>query len=220
MTSKRPVPADMLLVNERRRRLAAGIATPARTAPSDALDADDIFATDEDQLVDEPQAPAQPSPAHGAVVLRKPMSSVTLAHIGWSGPIDHELLQAALACQPVHKRDAAAHAQLFGGQTSPHDVGAALEVVLDQSEIAILSATGDAEPDALVRAAQLADRLTGEGVSASDIVSSVLAAYRRTALSCAWYERLGLKASAQALRERDETAVTMLSTLRALLGER
>jgi len=221
MTPKRPMPADMLLVNERRRRLAGGGQMPAPNAGSSAAPvADEIFATDEDQLVDEPQTPSQAPPVRGGVLLRKPMSSVSLSHIGWSGPIDHVLLQAALACQPVHERDAAAFAQLFGGQAAPHDGSAALEVTLDEGEIAVLTSSGHAQPDALVRAAQLADRLTGAGVSASDIVSSVLAAYRRAALSCAWYERLELKPSAQAHRERDETAVTMLSTLRALLGER
>jgi hypothetical protein len=219
---RRPIPADMLLVQERRRRLGLGPQSPSQSTHATG-DADEIFATDEDRLVDEPQGAVTPTPVRGGVVLRKPISSLNLAHIGWSGPIDHGMLQAALVCQPVGGRDAHKYAALFGASSVAADGSAALEVTLDEGDLSLLTAAASSQAqhaDALVRAARLPDRLVEADVTASDVVASVLDGYRRAALSCAWYEQLGVTPSAQSLRERDETAVTMLSTLRALLGER
>lgn len=217
VTARRPIPADMLLVHERRRRLGLGSPSAPPTGSSD----DEIVTADDDQIVEEPQPVQRTAVAAGVVVLRKPIALLSLAHIGWSGPIDHHALQSALACQPVVRSDATAYARLFGDQTVAADADAALEVTLQADDLMLLTAAAArTQPNALVRAARLGDRLVEAAVTASDVVSSVLAAYRTAALACAWYEQLDAPPGAQALRERDETAVTMLSTLRALLGER
>lgn len=217
MKRGRRVPADMLLVHERRRRLRRG----SQSSPSVHVDDDEIVSADEDQLVEEPRASKRPALGGGALLLRKPIASLNLSHIGWSGPIDQRMLQEAIACYPVREADGSANTRLFGDQTAPLDGQAALEVTLEPGDLSLLAAaSGRANDNALVRAAQLGDRLVEAAVTASEIVSSVLAGYRKAALACAWYEQLGVPVSAQALRERDEAAVMLLSTLRALLGER
>jgi hypothetical protein len=66
----------------------------------------------------------------------------------------------------------------------------------------------------------LPDRIAGALDDAVAAVSPLLAVYRRAALEHAWHEYLGQSSNAQLQRERDEAAVALLSTLRALLGER
>ncbi len=102
--------------------------------------------------------------------------------------------------------------------------GAALEVTLRRTDLDIVCAlaaldvrTGVAP---LISAACLPERLTGAQASTQAVVCAVLTAYRRASLSLAWHLHLHGADGAQSLRERDEAAVAVLSTLRALLGER
>jgi hypothetical protein len=217
--SRRPVPADMLLVAERQRRLTASAKAPIRS--------DEILVPEEDQLI-AADTGAGGSPLHsvGELVLHRPMAYVTLVQVGWSGPIDHTALRSALACQP--KDPASADARHTGLATAtalraPDAAGPALEVALhedDLSLIAALTSSATSEALELISAAHLPDQLTGAEPTTMQAVSHVLAAYRCAALAHAWQRYVGGPQNAQLHRERDEAAVTVLSTLRALLGER
>jgi hypothetical protein len=222
VTGRRRVPADMLLLHERRRRLAGSTADrPSETEVA----SDEIFDPGEDQLietesVDEAHASADRS---GDVTLRRPIAHVSLTQVGWSGPIDHDALSAALRCY----RQRALSLPGLGLDDAPFsmsDDGAALEVTLRRTDLDILSGIIANDTRAgvapLVAAACLPDRLVGAQSSTRAVVSSVLAAYRRSSLSLAWHRYLRAAESAQSQRERDESAVAVLSTLRALLGER
>ena len=220
---RRLIPADMLLVHERRRRMAQS--QPGAAVRAQADDPEEIFSADEDQLIEEEALASAPPPASGDVVLRRPIWQVSLSLVGWSGPVDHDALQSAIACQPVIATEADSHPALFSGQpVSPNDGGAALETTIQRADLAVLAQLAPAGVRAsgagVLLAAQLPDRLTGLEPATRAAVSAVLAAYRHASLSCAWCERLGQHASVQAHRERDEAAVAVLSTLRALLGER
>ncbi len=187
-------------------------ATPQTQPPADAILAtdEDQIVSDEDQLVDAQAWPSQqaPSPAAGDIVLRHPMAQVTLAQVSWSGPIDHTALAEAVRCS---------QAMTFADQIP------ALEVWLNGSDQALVSRLGSSAMRGaadVIRAAHLPDRLAGVEPTTRQAVSTVLAAYRRAALSYAWHALVSRTDSAQLNRERDEAAVAVLSTLRALLGER
>ena len=221
--SRRRVPADMLLVHERRRRMSQ--TQSEVVAFAHAADPEEIFSPDEDQLIEDEPLAATPLLASGDVVLRRPISQVSLMQVGWSGPVDHDALQSAIACQPVAASGADSYPELFAGQPlAPSNGDAALETTMHRADLAVLvqlARTGARSAAASVLlAAQLPDRLSGLEPATRAAVSAVLAGYRHASLSCAWCERLGQDTSVQAHRERDETAVAVLSTLRALLGER
>lgn len=222
MTSRRrrPVPADMLLVAERRRRLAGSQSLP--------IASDEILVSDDDQLIPPEGAvgPAADS-AGGELVLYRPMAHITLAQVGWSGPIDHAALQSALSCQPKDRAQAQTRLGFLATAMPPAvpDVdGAALEVALGDDDLAMMAGLASSSrhraASELVRAALLPERLTGAEATTMQAVSHVLAAYRHAALEDAWHRYLGGPQNAQLHRERDEAAVAVLSTLRALLGER
>jgi hypothetical protein len=221
---RRPVPADMLLVRERRRRIAG---TPREIVAAEAsLVSEEIFVSDEDQLI-EPEAVDEPSSIAGAssdVLLRRPMAHVSLAQVSWSGPIDHDTLQEAIACSAADTRDVLVHAGLFFEPPFRHDGSAALEVTLRANDLKVMSSLAAAgaglHATPIIRAARLPDRLTGTEAATRQAVSPVLGAYRRSSLEYAWQKLLSRTQSAQLHRERDEAAVAVLSTLRALLGER
>jgi hypothetical protein len=227
---RRPIPADMLLVEERRRRMmSAPSADRVERSASLVLDvtADEILAhDDDDQLVENEMTAAPPSTtAPGDAVLRRPMAHVSLVRVGWSGPIDHDALAEALLCSPADDADFAAQAGLFEAMPfAPADGGAALEVTLGPGDIALLRslcASGTrGRGEQILRAARLPDRLSGAEPATAHAASAVLAAYRHASLEHSWHRHLHRAESAQVHRERDEAAVAVLSTLRALLGER
>ena len=220
---KHQVPADMLLLQERRRRIQSGSIGAAPEHRDAAADAEDIFSGDEDQLIEEAASAPPATPSRGDVVLRRPISSVSLAAVSWSGPIDHEVLQAALACHPLAAGDARSYPQLFEAALSDDESGSALEVTLHPQELGVLAQAATQATRGstqMLLAARFPDRLVGAEAATCAAVSPVLAAYRHAALSCAWHERLGTAHDVQSHRERDEAAVAVLSTLRALLGER
>jgi hypothetical protein len=216
---RRPVPADMLLVAERRRRLAGSEQVP--------IVSEEILVSDEDQLIEADDAGSiTAGNVAGDLILYRPMTQVTLVQVSWSGPIDHPALQSALSCH--RKEPSAADARLgvlAGTPFAARDTaGAALEVTLGQDDLALIEAVvsaGDRAAAAeLIFAARLPERLAGAEATTIQAVSHVLAAYRRAALAHAWQRYIGAPESVQLHRERDETAVAVLSTVRALLGER
>ena len=222
---RRPVPADMLLLHERRRRMPG--ATRQRPVAEELLVSEEIFDSEEDQLIETETAEESSSRAgtSGDVLLRRPVAQVSLAQVSWSGPIDHDALQEAMFCSPGDKRDATLHSGLFRDQPFwPDDGGAALEATLRASDIKLLCSLASAgarlQSAPIIRAARLPERLTGAEPGTRAAVSAVLSAYRRSSLAFAWHAHLSRTDSAQLHRERDEAAVAVLSTLRALLGER
>jgi hypothetical protein len=189
----RRIPADMLLLRARTRSEQPALADPANL---------EILSSDEDELV---ESTLQVPPA-GTTTWYRPVDDVHLGAIGWRAPIDHDALQGVLACT-----DASA------GR------GAALEVSITPSDLAVCAqlASGPAGAQGLVleRALRLPDRLSGASASTRHALGVLLAAYRHASLSYAWAQRLEM-ATDQFARERDEAAVSLLSTLRAVLGER
>jgi hypothetical protein len=157
--------------------------------------------------------------------LHRPLSQVTLMSVGWSAPIDHQALQAALACFVVDAALEPDTLAVLGGR-SPwrEDDEASFLVFLRPQEIAIMRGlwSGDraARASLLVSAARLPERLSGAESSTTAVVSSVLSSYRHASIAHAWHSVLTSQESIQLHRERDEAAVTVLSTVRALLGER
>ncbi|MDQ6767325.1 MAG: hypothetical protein M3Z41_05905 [Candidatus Eremiobacteraeota bacterium] len=231
---RRPVPADMLLIEERRRRLRGDAPADAAQFSSTVQAADEeIFVSDDDQLIaDEDQQieggllgeQAAADAASGDVLLRRPIAQVSLVQISWSGPIDHSALANALVCYPVGSPGRSEPALFDAPPFSVADGGAALEVTLRPSDLALLrglvSKAARLNADDLVRAARLPERLTGAELATRQAVSPVLGAYRRSALAYAWHRQLRATDSTQLHRERDEAAVAVLSTVRALIGER
>jgi hypothetical protein len=233
---RRPVPPDMLLIEERRRRLRGGAtADVARIHSSlQATETEQIFVSDDDQLIADEDQLIENEPldeqtatdaASGDVLLRRPIAQVSLVQISWSGPIDHTALADALVCYPVDPREPLSEPTLFDMPPfAAADGGAALEVTLRGSDLALLRGlvrkAMQPNADDLVRAARLPERLTGAELATRQAVSPVLVAYRRSALAYAWHRQLCATDSTQLHRERDEAAVAVLSTVRALLGER
>ncbi len=218
---RRNLPADMLLLAARQKRTGM---------PADERITEDILASDDDELV-ESGVNAFSSTALGGAVLWRPIEDVRLGHVGWSGPIDHDLLQAALACFPADDSSRAATARLLprthAVPAPPHSLrghAAALEVTLSPADLSLCDAIGAGDwAVALPRildALCLPERITGATVPAQPALNSVLAEYRHSSLACAWQLRLGAALDEQLRRERDEAAVALLSTLRAVLGER
>ena len=72
---------------------------------------------------------------------------------------------------------------------------------------------------ALVRAAALPDSIVGADAATVSGASTVLSAYRRATLVHAWEIALCGSAAPDSARERDASAVQLLSMLRALVGE-
>jgi hypothetical protein len=242
--SKRPT-ADMLLVEARRRRLRAaradetiGHEAPAETASASAdRETADLLIADEDAIIEEEPGERAPwdSPAadrdhvlrqRTGVACYRPLTTVTLARLSWSGSIDHAVLREAIACAPF---DAAARAPNLARiasvpvlQTPPHDEPS-LYVRLGDDDIAALELAlvrASAEVGGrLAGAALLPESLIGAPARAAFAASQALAAYRGAALVAAWREVMGAPGLSEVIRDRDSAAVRLLSTLRALLGE-
>jgi len=218
---RRNLPADMLLLAARRK---------SSSVPFDERITDEILTSDDDELVDT-EVSAHSSTGFGGAVLWRPIEDVHLGHIGWSGPIDHDSLQVALACYPADDASRAIAARLFpptkdgvGPTQSLRGQGAALEATLSPADLSLCDAIASGEFESslprIVSALCLPQRITGATVPTQQALNSVLAAYRHSALACAWQVRPGAALDEQLRRERDEAAVALLSTLRAILGER
>lgn len=196
------LPADMLLLRERRRRASGS--TSARSQVGSAETHESVL-LESDALVDDGLRPAA-STGRGATALFRPLASVTLAQLSWTGAIDHAALQTAIACSPGHAVE-----------------GPALHVVLDDAEIAVIESARrhcDAPPgDALWRAAVLPSTIVGTDASTVGAAGAVLTAYRRASLVYAWRCAIGGDQGADETSRRDEAAAQLMSLLRALLGE-
>jgi hypothetical protein len=242
--SKRPT-ADMLLVEARRRRLRASradenvVQRPPAEPASIASDREppDLLIADEDAIIEDESgdhAPWDSGTADRDHALRqrtglacyRPLTTVTLARLSWSGSIDHAVLREAIACAPF---DAAARApnlvriaSVPGLQNPPLDEPS-LYVRLGDDDVAALELalvrTSAEIGSRLAGASLLPDSLIGAPARASFAASQALAAYRGAALIAAWREMMGAPGLAEVIRDRDSAAVRLLSTLRALLGE-
>ncbi len=223
-SGSREVPADMLLIQERKRRMNASASPSAPTAPRAAPIVEEILVTDEDQLL-ETNTFHEAFASTGEVRLHRPLSQVTLMQIGWSGPIDHVALQAALACYLVEGTPDSDTLAALGGRSPWREQDeASFLVSLRPQEITVVRRLCQLDHATLggpfVAATRLPDRLTGAESSTTVVVSSILAAYRRASIAHSWHSALASSESVQLHRERDEAAVAVLSTVRALLGER
>jgi len=222
MSGRRP-PADMLLMLERQRRLRSS-SPPAAPAPSH----DEELLVEADEIVDEAELREPIDAAGGSISLYRPLALVTLTHMSWSGAVDHVALQNAIACSPMVGAGTAAVPSWLAAvptpalPSEPRDEPSFF-VSLAPDEIAMLSRAGvrlsRADAAALMLASALPATIVGTGTASVSHVTSVFGTYRRAALVYAWQAGLCGHAGADAVRARDESAVQLLSTLRALLGE-
>ena len=217
----RDLPPDMRLLQAR-----AAVLRPKRARETIDLE---ILAPDEDALVDSdsPEADEQDS-----LLLSRPIADVHLGHIGWSGAIDHGALQAALACAPVTPSPVPAWLALAGLDQPLNarvlaDAGrdaSALEVGLSSADLGLCEELASAADGAAFRAMACAlvlpEKIVGASAPTRAALAEVFAAYRRASLAHAWGARLDLMGREVFAQERDESAVALLSTLRAVLGER
>jgi len=233
----------MLLVEARRRRLLAGREDPesgARPADEAAVaapraDTSKVIVGEEDAFIeDEPVMHAfsrstdvgRPQSQLGGLHCYRPLATVTLARLAWSGVIDHAVLHEAIACAPLQAQGRAEH--LIRSAAAPSLRTAPLRepslfVRLGDDDVEVLeraleSATADIG-GRLASAALLPEALIGAPAGASYAASQALASYRSASLVSAWREILGATSLAEVARDRDSAAVRLLSTLRALLGE-
>lgn len=218
MSAPRDIPADMLLLRARASRL-----TPRPWSADET--AIEIFSSEEDALV-ESDEPIEHDP--GSLRLRRPIASVRLGQIEWSGAIDHEALQAALACAPAGPVADPRWRLILGSQQArawgqAEDSASALEVTLSAADLALCEALAKSNAGrslpAFAAALQLPDRLAGASAPTGAVLAEVLASYRRASLTCVWASCLELRRAELFARERDESAVALLSAMRAVLGE-
>ena len=196
------LPPDLLLLRERQRRMGTPVPGTWKK-PVPAVPVEGVL-LESDAIVDE-RAEAD-SEREGAIEMYRPLATVTLAQLSWTGTIDHGALQSAIACAP--SRDAG---------------GPALYVLLDPGEKSLLESAraryGSDVAAALDRAATLPATIVGADASTVDAAESVLAAYRRASLVYAWRSAIGGDAGPDETSRRDEAAAQLMSLLRALLGE-
>jgi hypothetical protein len=237
--------ADMLLVDARRRRLLAeqtGSAASRDSSSDDdaragGLDPSNVLVAEEDAIIEEESTERDLSVTATAdqermlskragVHCYRPLITVTLARLAWSGTIDHALLHEAIACAPL---DAAMRAPNIARRAAAPALRSApvgepsLYVLLGEDDVVALeraleSASADVG-DRLASAALLPDSLIGAPARAAYAASQALAGYRSAALVAAWREVMGAQGLAEVTRDRDSAAVRLLSTMRALLGE-
>jgi hypothetical protein len=243
------LPADMLLLQERRRRQAgqapAAPAVPAApVAPSpqspqhEAPPRETFEDNEEDQLLDVSDVADEDSvaesetaaPGAAAIALFRPLDQVSVASLPWAGAVDHDSLQSAIVCCPIGpvRRGAGFFERTLPAVVPltldgvPHGEPA-LSVSVGADEVAALElASHRASRQAglrLVRAAALPNSIVGAERAAAGAAAPALAAYRAAALVQAWHAALSASPSPELDRERDAAAVRLLSTLRALLGE-
>ncbi|MBC5823489.1 MAG: hypothetical protein GIW99_01230 [Candidatus Eremiobacteraeota bacterium] len=218
------LPADMLLLNERRRRLEA------RASVSSAPDFEDV---DDDRIVDDDVAPrsleTSAKNASHAITLYRPLGLLNLGALAWSGKIDEQALTLAIACGPI-----AAQALAMGLDAPWYrtlrplwltalptpETSLVVELTHDDLEaIALAGAVNMSAAAELALAAALPLAILGADSPARSAAKPVLGAYRNAVLVHAWRRFLGGTTEADIDREGHAAAVALLSTLRALLGE-
>jgi len=219
MSDTRRIPADMLLLEQRRR--AAGAAAPA-PLPA-AAEADELL---DDALISQTTSASDEAPP--AFVLYRPLGQVSLAAQHWSSTVDHEALQTAIVCCPIGRPSARPFEQSLVAVvplalSAPPEGVPTLHVTLSADDVAAVEQgvrrTSRAAGLRLVRAAALPTGIAGAEPASTGLAAAALSAYRTAALIHAWNAALGAPAAADLERERDAAAVNLLSTLRGLLGE-
>ncbi len=243
--SKNRPTADMRLVDARRRRLLAGhVETSVAHGTSSGeethatgLDPSNVLVAEEDAIIEEESDDQYPSltatvdqdrtlSQRAGLHCYRPLITVTLARLAWSGTIDHALLHEAIACAPL---DAAKRAPNIARRSGAPGLRSAplgepsLYVRLGDDDVVALERALESASaeigDRLASAALLPDSLVGAPARAAYAASQALAGYRGAALVAAWREVMGAPALAEVTRDRDAAAVRLLSTMRALLGE-
>lgn len=214
----RDVPADLLLLFRRSRRGYAH--QGAAVEPPDAL------LLEPDAIIDE--EPRQRSDPGTRIALFRPLSTVMLAGIPWSGAVDHETLQNAIVCSPPRSADRPSAPSWLRAVTTLalRDIPAAepaLYASLGVDDLEALDRLGTRHARthalALARAAALPETIVGADAATISAAAPSLEAYRRTSLVYAWQAALWGTAPADTSQERDASAVQVVSMLRALLGE-
>jgi hypothetical protein len=237
MSDRPHIPADMLLLAERRRRMRESPGTPA--PPADRSEAEGSIAPEapsgsfgSDELLDDVLI-AETSDAavaeRPARVLYRPLGHVSLAALHWTSTIDHEALQTAIVCCPVGTNAAAGAFEQSLVAVLPLTLPAkpegvpTLRVTLSADDIAAVehAIRRTARPAGLrlVRAAALPTGIEGAEPVSAMLAATALSAYRTAALIHAWNAAFGAPPAADLERDRDAAAVNLLSTLRGLLGE-
>ena len=211
------IPADVLLLNERRRRL--GIAAHGAPGAGELV-------MESDTIVAEGPPSTEASGDH--VMLYRPLRTVTLAQVSWSEAVDHETLQTAIGCVPARSGERAKQAGWLAAVATlalapAPDAEPSLCVWLAPDDVAALERVGmrsaQADALALARAAVLPASICNADASTVAAAAPLLVAYRRAALVFAWQQVLQGTATPDTSQERDASAVQVVSMLRALLGE-
>lgn len=227
----------------RRVRLGDAAASTSRSTPTSSVVGGDLridpqLATNEDPsdddlliegdaLVDALDPTITAREAGDALVLYRPLSSVTLLTVPWGEAVDHERLQDAIACGPrASASDTSLPAWLQGREVERCDddaaSGGAFVTVLCDDELTAMKAwsrrASAARFAALRRAALLPSSIVGAEEDTAAAGGAALVSYRRSALVHAMQSSLG-EASQDVARERDALAINLVSTLKALLGE-
>jgi hypothetical protein len=241
---KRPT-ADMLLVDARRKRMLAGRADTsvargheaAESTRTNGPDPATVLVAEEDAIIEDDSADRDLSTTaavdqerlllqRSGVHCYRPLITVTLARLAWSGTIDHALLHEAIACAPLDAALRAPNVARRAAAPALHNAPLgepSLYVRLGEDDVialerALESASEDVG-DRLASAALLPDSLIGAPARAAFAASQALAGYRSAALVAAWREVMDAPGLAEVNRDRDSAAVRLLSTMRALLGE-
>lgn len=221
MSSDERLPADMLLLRERRRRMSSS-STRVGPVVGSGMTSEPLL-LESDAIVEgfAQEAAALPD---GALHLYRPLASVSLARMSWTGAIDHESLQRAIACAPFEGpiSDFASWRARLSMASASSGV-AALQTALSASDVDLLerafsSRTG-AAAESLVLASLLPSTIVGADDATVDASTVVLMTYRRASLVVAWLDAIGGGGGADAKSRRDEAAAAAMSMLRALLGE-
>ncbi|HYK52927.1 MAG TPA: hypothetical protein VEV38_05305 [Candidatus Eremiobacteraceae bacterium] len=216
-------PADLLLLRERKRRMTStsvikGPVVAAGTSSEPVL-------LESDTIVD--GLLPEPAPFHDAALhLYRPLSTVTLAQMSWTGAIDHGTLMLSIGCAPLAGQDFLVtpgwFANLALSGAAPAAGEPALHVSLTTGDVELIesAATRNARSVGgdLVLATLLPSTIVGADASTIDAATAVLTTYRRASLVVAWLEAIG-GGAADATSRRDEAAAAVMSMLRALLGE-
>ena len=203
--SKRPLPADMLLFIERRRRLAAAPATARPAEPFGGLPAQGGATEEEDVLIEEAGTEAHERRLPSYLPLYLPLAHVVVGNLERGGSIDHQALQAAIACSADQR-----------------ETGPTLFAALDRDELAAIEAAARRfqESATLLRtAAALPVTIIGAESALIAAARPAFVAYRRCALLLAWHIAFGSAAPPDLIRERDIAGLRVLAVLRALIGE-
>lgn len=230
------VPADMLLLAERRRRMRQ---TASRPQPAVDRSADEAVAAESasanfetDELLDDvliAETSDAAVAARPALVLYRPLGQVSLAALHWTSTVDHEALQTAIVCCPVGPPGATGAFEQSLIAVLPLTLPAkpegvpTLHVTLSADDIAAVEhavrRTSRPAGLRLVRAASLPTGIAGAEPVSAGLAATALSAYRTAALIHAWNAAFGAPPAPDLERDRDAAAVNLLSTLRGLLGE-